>query len=190
MFKIYLQLGFDHISDLAAYDHILFITALCAVYSISKWKHILILVTAFTLGHTLTLGLSALGIISLPTDIIEFLIPITIFLTALFNVTLGSKSGNRVWYQYLLTLFFGLIHGMGFSNYFRSLLGKEEDITIPLFAFNLGVELGQLLIVAILLILNTIFLKGLNVPQRSWNVFVSGMAAGISLILMAETFPF
>jgi hypothetical protein len=189
MFKVYLQLGFEHISDLSAYDHILFITVLCAIYRLSQWKHILILVTAFTLGHTLTLALSALQIVNISSQLIEFLIPVTIFATAIFNVTIADSNKSKGIYQYMLTLFFGLIHGLGFSNYFRSLLGNEESITLPLFAFNLGVELGQLLIVGVLLGLNAIFLNVLSVPQKSWNLFVSGMGAGISLILMAETYP-
>ena len=145
-FQAYLQLGFQHISDLTAYDHILFIVALCAIYQVQQWRHILILVTAFTLGHSITLALSTLDIIIVPTELIEFLIPVTIFLTAIFNVLRkeGELTPINMRLNYVLALFFGLIHGMGFSNYLKTLLGMEESIWQPLLAFNIGLELGQL----------------------------------------------
>ena len=87
---------------------------------------------------------------------------------------------------YLIALLFGFIHGLGFSNFFRSLLGRESDITMPLFAFNIGLEVGQLLIVGFILLVNYILLSVLNVKQREWNLFISGAAAGIALIMMLE----
>ena len=186
MFKTYLELGFDHILDMNGYDHILFIIALCAVYRYSQWKNILILVTAFTIGHSVTLALSALDIVVFRADIIEFLIPLTILVTALFNVARKENTGDRLMANYGLALFFGLIHGLGFSNYFKALLGREENITTPLFAFNVGVELGQLVIVAITVIAGIIFMRYQRVEQRAWNLFISGAAAGISFILLLE----
>ncbi len=188
-FSLYLQLGFEHISDIKGYDHILFIVALCAVYELKHWKNILILVTAFTIGHSVTLALSTLGIILIPSDIVEFLIPVTIFLTALFNVTtsndhLQEKRLNR---NYLLALGFGMIHGMGFSNYLRALLGAEESILLPLFAFNIGLEIGQLLIVAVIMGAAFLAVNIFKVRLREWTLFISGAAAGIALILMSET---
>ncbi len=188
-FQLYLKLGFEHISDINGYDHILFIVALCAVYRLRQWRHLLILVTAFTVGHSLTLALAALKILVLPSDVIEFLIPVTILLTSIYNVYLGeprpSGSGPRA--NYFLALFFGLIHGMGFSNYFRALLGKEESIVAPLLAFNIGLELGQLVIVAITLGAASLITLVFRAKQRDWTIFISGATAGIAFILMLET---
>lgn len=184
MFKTYLQLGFDHILDITAYDHILFVVVLCAVYSIKEWKKILILVTAFTIGHSITLALSALKIVVFPADIIEFLIPLTIFVTAIFNVTQRHDSDRIVKLNYLLALFFGWIHGLGFSNFFKALVGPNDSIIGPLFAFNVGVELGQLIIVFLTMGLGFLIVNRAKAPQREWNLFISGAAAGVALILM------
>lgn len=187
MFRIYLQLGFEHILDLSGYDHILFIVALCAVYRWTQWRQILILVTAFTIGHSVTLALSALNIVLFPAEVIEFLIPLTILITALFNIWEDNEVENRrIRWNYLLALFFGLIHGLGFSNYFKALLGREENIIQPLLAFNIGVELGQLIIVLATMILSIGFSKTLLPKHRDWTLFISGAAAGIALILTIE----
>lgn len=186
MFSSYLQLGFEHIADLNGYDHILFIVALCAIYRLSEWKKILILITAFTIGHSITLALAALKIIVVSADLVEFLIPLTIFITAIYNVLSQTTVKSKIYAYYTTALFFGLIHGLGFSNFFRSLLGREADITLPLFAFNVGLELGQLIIVAIILGINYLLLNILSVQQREWNLFISGAAAGIALTMMLE----
>ena len=186
MFKTYLELGFDHILDLNGYDHILFIIALCAVYKYAQWKNILILITAFTIGHSLTLALAALDLVVFRADIIEFLIPLTILFTALFNVLKKGDNHDRVMANYGLALFFGLIHGLGFSNFFKSLLGREENITGPLLAFNIGVELGQIVIVGITIFIAYLFMSVLKARQRDWNLFISGVAAGISFLLLMD----
>ncbi len=188
-FELYLNLGFNHISDLGAYDHIVFIVALCAVYLLKQWRQILILITAFTIGHTVTLALSTLGILMVPTDIVEFLIPVTIFVTCISNVAkpINMKSSRIMNFNYLVALFFGLIHGMGFSNYLRALLGEEESILLPLFAFNIGLEIGQLMIVALVLSGAGLAVRVFRTEPRAWNLFVSGAAAGISILLMAES---
>jgi len=189
-FTLYLKLGWQHIADLGAYDHIVFITALCAIYTVKEWKHLLILITAFTVGHSITLALAALKIVVLPSEIIEFLIPVTIFLTSINNVLNQPKSTGtkfRFTGTYLMVVFFGLIHGLGFSNYFTALLGTEQSIVKPLLAFNIGLEVGQILIVAIILILASVVMRLLKLSQRDWTLFVSGAVAGISLILMSET---
>jgi hypothetical protein len=194
MFKVYFEIGLKHIADLAAYDHILFIIALCAVYRISQWKSILILVTAFTIGHSVTLALSALNIVTMDSGLIEFLIPVTIVLTALYNVIFdGKKKAKANWFtnfKYWIALFFGLIHGMGFSNYFKALLGSEANITLPLLAFNIGVEVGQLIIVGVLLAVGILILEVFKVAQKSWNLFISGAAFGIAFTMMIDTWPF
>jgi hypothetical protein len=192
-FSAYLLLGFDHISDLTAYDHILFIVALTAVYQVKDIRKLAILVTAFTIGHSITLALATLQVVLIPTQIIEFLIPVTIALTCIYNISspetdysLAPKKSKYA-FNYAIALAFGLIHGLGFSNYLRMLLGREEDILIPLLSFNIGLEVGQLIIVAFILSAMILLQKVFNVKARSWNLFVSGAAAGISLILMAET---
>jgi len=187
MFKVYLELGFKHILDLSAYDHILFVIVLCAVYSWKDWKKILVLVTAFTIGHSITLALSALGIVVFSPEVIEFLIPLTIFATAMANISLDHDTSRVVRLNYFLALFFGCIHGLGFSNYLKALIDDEESIVPPLLSFNLGVELGQLVVVALIFSVNYMLIQLVGVKQRSWTIFMSGAAAGVALILMRET---
>ncbi|MEM6317071.1 MAG: HupE/UreJ family protein [Bacteroidota bacterium] len=196
IFSTYLSLGFEHISDIKAYDHILFLVALCAIYRLAEWKKVLVLVTAFTIGHCITLVLAVYDLVSFPTNIIEFLIPVTILITSLVNVWQKQEAGGAIANQgkvkYLLALFFGTIHGMGFSNFLRAALmpGEEGTLGTQLLGFNIGVELGQLFIVAVILTAAYIALSFLKVKQREWNLFVSGAAAGIALILMMDTYPF
>ncbi|WP_420399897.1 HupE/UreJ family protein [Flagellimonas sp.] len=187
-FHFYLKLGFEHISNLAGYDHILFLIVLCAVYRIQQWRNILILVTAFTIGHSVTLALVSLDIISIPSNIIKFLIPTTIFVTALHNVVGPSPDelSTRMGRNYAMALFFGFIHGMDFSNYFKALLMDPSDVLVPLLGFNLGIELGQLLVVFFIVAFSFLFLNVLKAKHRDWNVFISGAAAGLSLISMFE----
>jgi len=186
-FSVYLLLGFQHIADLTAFDHIVFIVALCAVYEIRLWKNILLLVTAFTLGHSMTLAAATLGILRLPTDLIEFLIPVTILFTCVINIVKSDKLAHRkIHYNYAMALFFGLIHGMGFSNYLRALLGREMSIWKPLLAFNTGLEIGQLLIVGVSLCCATLLLKGFRIRHQDWNLVVSGVCAGMAIMLMIQ----
>ena len=148
-FELYFKLGLQHILDLQGFDHILFILALCAVYVARDWVKILLLITAFTLGHSLTLALATFQIIQIRSEVIEFLIPVTIAFTALVTLIKPKpNSGKGIQLNYLLALIFGSIHGMGFANYLRSLLGKEASIWQSLLAFNVGLEVGQLVIVA------------------------------------------
>ena len=190
-FELYLSLGFDHIANLAGYDHILFLMALCAVYSLKEWAKVLILVTAFTLGHTLTLALATLDLIRISTSLIEFLIPLTIIVTGLWNIIQRSGSDHTFSYRfkYSMALFFGLIHGLGFSNYLRSLLGTEQDLLLPLFSFNLGLELGQIMIVLVVLLVSLILVNLVGMKRREWNLLLSGAAIGVSLILCVERWP-
>ncbi|MEM8528821.1 MAG: HupE/UreJ family protein [Bacteroidota bacterium] len=187
-FDFYIKLGFQHISNLAGYDHILFLVVLCAVYRIEQWRKILVLVTAFTIGHSVTLALAALDIFSIPSSIIKFLIPLTIFITAFHNVlsTPTTKTNAKMGRNYLMALFFGFIHGMDFSNYFKALLMDASAIVSPLLGFNIGIELGQLLIVFFIVGVAFLFLHVIGVKHREWNLFVSGAAAGMSLISMVE----
>ena len=186
-FSIYLQLGFEHISDFAGYDHMLFIITLCAFYAWREWKEILILVTAFTIGHSVTLALSALSILNIDQQLVETLIPVTIFITAIHNVIIyrESRQSRKFSSNYLIALFFGFIHGMGFSNFFKALTGGES-IVLELFAFNVGLEIGQLLIVAAFFLVYFLLDRLFKIKHRDWNLFVSGAGAGTSLIMILE----
>jgi len=197
-FQTYLQLGFAHIADFAGYDHILFIVALCAIYRLTEWRKVAILVTAFTLGHSCTLALAALNWIPTNAKWIEFLIPITILVTAIYNVMVHRFDQPEATFEkklrlnYFFALIFGLIHGMGFSNFFRSLTmpGNGNQLLPQLFAFNAGVELGQLSIVAMILGSSFFALEVFKVKQREWNLFISGAAAGLALVMALERIPF
>ncbi len=189
-FLTFLQLGFEHIADLSAFDHLLFIITLCAVYRAEEWKKILILVTAFTIGHSLTLVLAGFNILKVPSDLVEMLIPLTILATALHNVwvkkTEGGTFSRPVRVNYLLALLFGLIHGMGFANFFRSLMGEAGRIAWQLFSFNVGIELGQLMIVALFFTLLFVLSKMVKIEHREWNLFISGIGAGGAIILILQ----
>lgn len=190
-FEFYLKLGFEHIADLAAYDHILFLVALCAVYRIQQWRKILVLVTAFTIGHSLTLVLVSFELFTIPSGIIKVLIPLTILATALHNVVGSNNMGNTIKMKrnYVMALLFGMVHGMDFSNYFKALIMDPSDIVVPLLGFNVGIELGQLLLVFCIVAIAFFVLHTLKVKHRDWNLFISGAAAGMSLISILEN-PF
>ena len=187
-FEFYLKLGFDHISNLAGYDHIVFLIALCAVYRIQQWRNILVLVTAFTIGHSVTLILASLDIFTIPSNIIKFLIPATIFITAIHNVVGPdpTQKSSRMSKNYAMALFFGFIHGMDFSNYFRALIMDPSSIWVPLLGFNVGIELAQLAVVFFIVATAFLFLDIIGVKLREWNFFISGAAAGLAVISMLE----
>ena len=191
-FELYFVLGKDHILDYAnGYDHILFVVALCAVYVIKDWKQILILVTAFTVGHSVTLALATLNIIKVSVSWIEFLIPLTIFTTAVSNLFRKEQmfAATAIQTNYILALFFGLIHGMGFSNYLKALLGKDQGIVLQLFAFNICLEVGQIIIVGIFLVVSFIAVNLAGADRRDWRMVISSAVAGIALILMKDRIP-
>lgn len=186
-FSLYFQLGTEHILDTKAFDHILFIIALCVIYLVKEWRKILLLVTAFTIGHSITLALATLKIINVQTNLVEFLIPATIFVTAANNIAKKKEvSPRKIQINYLFALFFGLIHGLGFSNYLRSLLGTDQSIAVQLFAFNVGIEIGQIVIVACFLTISFIVNGFMNINRRDWVMVISSAICGISLILMLE----
>ena len=189
-FLFYLNLGWEHIISLDALDHQLFVLALIAIYSYSDWKKILVLITAFTIGHSVTLALSILDIVRLPSDWVEFLIPLTIFLTALGNILMKNKkqSGNKT--NYYLALFFGLIHGLGFANTARVMIAKSQSIAVPLFGFNVGLELGQIVIVAAILVILFFLLNLFKVNKKDWILFISSGVFALSLKMTLERLPF
>lgn len=188
-FNLYFSLGWQHILDWQGYDHILFLLALCSMYTIADWKKVLILVTAFTIGHSITLAISALNIVSINSAIIEFLIPVTILITAASNIINKRQKPKNMRLRYILTLSFGLIHGMGFSNYLKSLLGKSSSIVTELLAFNLGLEFGQIIIVTGVLLISFILIWFVKIKRWDWNFFLSSAIFGISFIMAAERLP-
>jgi len=187
-FALYLQLGFHHIADLAGYDHLLFVAALAIPYSVRDWRRLAILVTAFTLGHSVTLALATLRLVSVPTALVETLIPVTILITALLSWPEDSRDAppSRVApARYMLAAGFGLIHGLGFSNYLRSLLGQEESIALPLFEVNVGLELGQLLILSAVLAVGALVVRT-ALSSRNWERLLVIIAASVATILIAQ----
>ncbi len=186
MFSTYFTLGIEHITDLDGYDHMLFIAVLMAPYLAKHLKNIFWLVTAFTLGHSITLLLATLKIIPINGDLIELLIPITILITAIGNLFSTQTSIDNKRLNYVLALLFGLIHGMGFSNYFQALLGKESSILKPLLAFNLGVEAGQILIVILLLLIQFVLLSLLKIKFKWWLIGISSIGAVVSLNMIIQ----
>ena len=189
-FLSFLQLGFHHIADPKAFDHLLFVVTLCAMYHWRDWRKLLVLITAFTIGHSLTLVLAGFQVLNVPRDLVEFLIPVTIVLTSVQNIWSGTAEGGvfskSVSTNYLLALFFGLIHGMGFANFFQALMGEEGSVVKPLFSFNVGIELGQLLIVIVFFGLYFLLAKVFKLQHRDWNLYVSGLGGGGALVLILQ----
>jgi hypothetical protein len=197
LFQTYLQLGFFHIFNLRAYDHLVFLLALCAPYVLADWRRVVALVTSFTLGHSLTLALATLQVVSYSPSVIEKLIPVTILLTCVVNLWRARRTEPRLArvsrpepvvlaLPNLLAMIFGLIHGLGFSSYLRELLGQQSRPVLELLAFNVGVELGQLLIVSLILVLGLLLLRGFGVLRRDWLLVVSGVAIGIAGVLLVS----
>lgn len=178
-FNFYFGLGWHHIISKDALDHQLFIMALVAIYAFREWKQVLILVTAFTIGHSLTLALSVLDIIRFPNNWVEFLIPCTIVFTAIAN--LFHKKGGKLRLNYLMALLFGFIHGMGFANYLRFMLARDQSLVVGLFGFNVGLEVGQITVVFILLIIAQIAFSLFKVNRRDWIIFISAGVFSIAL---------
>ena len=184
-FELYFRLGTNHILDLAGFDHILFVIVLCSIYSLFDWKKIIILITAFTIGHSVTLALATFQLITINSDLVEFLIPVTIAITATGNIINPKISTGRQ-LNYFFALFFGLIHGLGFSNYLRALMGTEESLLNPLFAFNLGLEAGQLLIVLFFLLFSLLPLKIFKINQKQWAIMISAIILAMSVMMIIE----
>jgi hypothetical protein len=186
-FSLWFNTGLEHIADWQGYDHILFLIALCAVYD-SK-KELLLIVTSFTIGHSITLALSVLNFLVIPSAIIEFLIPLTILATCFFNLfNLESRKESKPLFKYSMALIFGFIHGMGFSTLLKSMLGSEENIAYPLFAFNLGLEAGQILIIVAILIFTFITGMFFKIKNRDKKLFLTSAVFGVALIMAIERF--
>lgn len=190
MFYDYFKIGWGHIVDWNAIDHILFLLSLAAIYTIGNWKQVLILITSFTIGHSITLILSTFNKIHFSSSWIEFLIPCTIIMTAVTNLFQKENDIRNFKINYFLALFFGLIHGLGFANGLKSLLGKDQDIVLPLLGFNVGIEAGQVFIVALILLLSWLLIEKIKMSRRDWMVLVSGASLSMALKFAIERKPF
>lgn len=188
-FLFYLGLGWSHIISWDALDHQLFILALVAVYSFQDFKKILVLVTAFTIGHSFTLILSALDIVRFPSNWVEFLIPVTIVLTAIGNILISKKPQRLMRLNYFLALFFGLIHGMGFANSARLMIASEQNIAVPLLGFNIGLEFGQIAVVMLIMGLEFILIRYLNLKKQYWLIAASCIALILAMSMVIERIP-
>ncbi len=197
-FRTFLLLGFEHITDVGGYDHLLFVAALTAS-DLGQLRRLFWLVTAFTVGHSATLALATLDLVRVPASLVEVLIPVTILATSVVNVVVWSGSAHRAKVakadvetpaearlRYLIAVGFGLIHGLGFSNFLRAALGGEENLFVPLLAFNLGLEVGQLAIVAALSVLAFVLIRGLRLPRRAWVLGVSAVTGSVALLLVLQ----
>jgi hypothetical protein len=188
-FLFYFKLGWEHIISLDALDHQLFIAALAAIYTLKDWKQVLVLVTAFTIGHSLTLALSVLDVVRFSSKWIEFLIPCTIVITAFSNLFVKDFTKKMMRINYFLALLFGLIHGMGFANSLRPMLASDQGIGRSLFGFNVGLEAGQIVVVIILLFVAKIILDIFKVARREWVIFLSSAVFAVALKMALERIP-
>lgn len=201
-FLVYLRLGFEHITDPGGYDHLLFVGALTAS-ELGRFRRLFWLVTAFTVGHSITLALATLDLVRVSVSLVEILIPLTILATSAVNaivwgpsrsgvsgkerVELASGAANREErFLYLIAVSFGLIHGLGFSTFLRAALGWEESILVPLLSFNLGLEVGQLAIVAMLSVIAFVLIRGLGITRRTWVLGVSAITGAMALVLLMQ----
>ena len=180
-FNTFFLSGWEHIVDINAYDHLLFVMTLCAAFKLKEWKQILIIITAFTIGHSGTLILSAFDIIPTNAKLIDLLIPFTIMLTAIANVINYDKNRkfSDAKIKYLIALVFGLIHGLAFASNFKFML-FSDDILMQLFLFNIGIEAGQLFIVLLFMIALWFYSNVVNGEHSKWNLFISGAGFGIA----------
>ena len=189
-FWLYLKLGLTHVLDWQAYDHIVFLIVLVAAYNFSNWKRIFILVSLFTIGHTASLLLANYSVVTVSSKWIEFLIPVTILVAAMYNLFTSGKinRSEKVGLFYVITVFFGLIHGFGFATYYKMITGGNE--ILPLFEFALGIEFAQLIIVAIVLISSFIFQSIFRFNKRDWVLVVSSIVIGVVIPMLQNNWPF
>jgi hypothetical protein len=189
-FLLYFKIGLNHVLDIDGYDHVLFLIALTVPYAFKDWKRVLLLVTLFTVGHTLALILSVYEIVIIKASLVEFLIPITILVTAVFHLFTAGKSGKNesITFVSFVTLFFGVIHGLGFSNYFKSILpGSATDKLLPLLEFALGIEAAQIIVVIIVLLLSYIVQTFFRFSKRDWTLVMSAFVIGVVLPMIIKS---
>jgi len=189
-FGFYFEIGWEHIISKNALDHQLFIAAIAAIYLLKDWKQVLILVTAFTIGHSVTLALSVFDVIRFSSSWVEFLIPCTIIITAVSNLFQKKFTPKSIRINYFLALAFGLIHGMGFANSIRFMLASDQSVGWGLFGFNVGLEVGQVVVVVVLLLLAYLIINIFRVNRREWVIFLSAAVFSLALKMALERHPF
>jgi hypothetical protein len=188
-FGFYFRFGWDHIMTPDALDHLLFIAALSAIYMLRDWKQVIILVTAFTLGHSITLALTSLNLISFPTEWVEFLVPVTIIITAVFNLFQKNFTPRSIRLNYFLALFFGLIHGMAFASLLTMILSTDQSFALAMISFSLGLELGQVIVVVLILLLAQLFIGVFGRGRKEWVIFISAAVFALALQMAIERIP-
>lgn len=189
-FTFYFSIGWQHIITLEALDHILFIIALAAIYTLRDWKQVLVLITAFTVGHTITLFLSARELVTIDTGLVEFLVPCTIAVTAIFNLFQKNFHPKTIRINYLLALVFGLIHGLAFATTLRMILATDQSFALAMASFSAGLETGQILIVFLVLLLTQLVVHIMKVDRQRWVIILSVVVFGLSVQMAAERWPF
>lgn len=186
-FWLWFSTGLEHITDFNGYDHILFVTLLCIGYTFKLWKKLLLMVTAFTIGHSLALALSTVGAVEVKQELIEFLIAFSILLTAVYHlINYKKEKAEPGVILYSIVLFFGLIHGLGFSYLLKAMLGEEESVFFPLLNFNLGLEAGQLVIVVMVLAITWLITQVLKLPVKIYNVLVASCIFLVAIKMCIE----
>jgi len=183
-FWLYVKLGFGHVLDWSAYDHVLFLIVLTLGYTFDHWKRILILISLFTLGHTVSLFLASFNVLSVNSRLVEFLIPLTILVTAIFNLFTAGKGSrvNKNGVLYAATVFFGLIHGLGFSIYFKHVSGGAKFVS--LIEFALGIELAQIIVVTLIIIIGFLSKTFFRFSKRDWILVVSSIVIGLVIPML------
>ncbi|MCX7743843.1 MAG: HupE/UreJ family protein [Flavobacteriales bacterium] len=189
-FSLWFGTGMEHIADWNGYDHMLFLLALCGVYELKDWKKIFILISAFTIGHSITLALSVFNILRIPSPLIEFMIPVTIVITCFNHLRqITNITNQNIYLSYSMALIFGFIHGMGFSTLLRSMLGNETSIVLPLLFFNLGIEAGQAIIVIGIMLFSLFLTRVAGIRPERWKFYITSAVSGVAMLIMAERIP-
>ena len=183
------QYGVNHVLDINAYDHVLFLIVLTIPYLFKDWKRVLLLVSVFTLGHTLSLVLAAYNVVRVNGELVEFLIPITILVVALFNVFTAGKGAQKekIGVLFFSTLFFGLVHGLGFAREFKILVSGTDNKLITLLEFALGIELAQIIIVFIVLFLGYLIQTIFRFSKRDWIMVISAIVVGLVIPMIMNS---
>jgi hypothetical protein len=186
-FWLWFSTGVEHITDLSGYDHILFVSLLALAYCFKEWKHLVLMITAFTVGHSISLAVSVISNLQLCNELIEFFIAFSILITAVYHLwNIKKPNEQQSKFLYFIVVFFGLIHGLGFSFLLKAMLGAEESVTFPLIFFNLGLEVGQLLIVLGVVVLNFVMAFLFKIPFQVYRFILVSLIGLIALKMCIE----
>jgi len=186
-FWFYTNYGVNHVLDVNGYDHVLFLIVLAIPYLFKDWKRVLLLVSVFTIGHTFSLLLAAYNVVSIEADLVEFLIPVTILIVAIYNVFKAGKKTRKIAVLFISTLFFGLIHGLGFAREFTMLIGKAEQKIIPLLEFALGIEIAQVIVVFLVLFIGFLLQTVFRISKRDWIMVISAIVVGLVIPMLINS---